>query len=170
MIIGASGSLGSAAVQLAKHFGAVVTGVCSSRNIEFVSELGADEMIDYTKSDFTKNGETYDVIYDTVGKSSFSKCKNSLTEKGQYLSPVGGFSLLFQMFKTSFSSGKKALFSATGMLPVSTIREFLFDIKELMKTKTLTPIIEKRYSLEQTADAHRYIDTGRKRGNVVISF
>lgn len=168
LINGASGSLGTAAVQLAKHFGAIVTGVCSARNIEMVKSLGADEVIDYAKMDFTKNGLTYDVIYDTVGKSSFSQCKKSLTPKGVYISPVLGLSLLFQMIRTSLFGGKKALFSATGTLSISTLRQFLQEVKELMEAGKIKLIIDQRYSLEQTADAHRYIDTGHKKGNVVL--
>lgn len=168
LINGASGSLGTAAVQLAKHFGAIVTGVCSARNIDLVKSLGADEVIDYATTDFTENGQTYDVIYDTVGKRSFSKCKKSLTAKGAYISPVLGIPLLLQMIKTSLFGGKKALFSATGVLPVATIRLFLQEIKELMERGKLESIIDKRYALEQTADAHRYIDGGHKKGNVVL--
>ena len=169
VIIGASGSLGTAAVQLAKHFGATVTGICSTTNVEMVKKLGADFVIDYTHSDFTKNGDTYDVIYDTVGKSSFSKCKNSLTENGLFISPVLGFSTLIQMLRTSLFGKKKVLFSATGMLPVSTIRDFLKEIKELMSMKKLQSVIDKRYSLDQISDAHRYIDLGHKKGNVVLT-
>lgn len=168
LINGASGSLGTAAVQLAKHFGATVTGVCSTRNIEMVKSLGADEVIDYTAVDFTKNGQTYDIIYDTVGKSSFSDCKKSLAPKGVYISPVLGVSLLFQMLRTTLFGGKKALFSATGALPTASIRLFLQEIKELIVAKKLKPIIDKRYTLEQTPEAHQYLDTGRKRGNVVL--
>ena len=168
LINGASGSLGTAGVQLAKNFGAKITGVCGTKNIEMVRTLGADHVIDYTQTDFTKNGQTYDIIYDTVGESSFSKCKNSLTEKGCYISPVLGFPLLLQMIFTSIFGSKKALFSATGTLPVSTIRTFLQEIKELMKTNQMKSIIDRRYSLEQTSDAHRYIDKGHKKGNVVL--
>lgn len=168
LINGASGSLGTAAVQLAKHFGAIVTGVCSTRNIELVKSLGADEVIDYTTIDFTKNGLMYDVIYDTVGKSSFSECEKSLTPKGAYISPVLDASLLFQMLRTTLFGRKKALFSATGTLSTATIRLFLQEIKELIVAKKLKPIIDKRYTLEQTPEAHQYLDTGRKRGNVVL--
>jgi NADPH:quinone reductase-like Zn-dependent oxidoreductase len=169
LINGASGSLGTAAVQLAKHFGAEITAVCSTRNIDLVKSLGADNAIDYTQEDFTKNGKTYDVIYDTVGKSSFSKCRNSLTKKGAYISPVLSLPLLFQMLKTAIFGSKKAMFSATGTLPVSTIRTFLQEIKQLMETGQLRSVIDKRYSLEQVAEAHRYIETGHKTGNVVLS-
>jgi len=170
LINGASGSLGTAAVQLAKHFGAEVTGVCSTRNIALVEALGADQVIDYIKEDFTENEQTYDIIYDTVGKSSFSKCKHSLSSEGIYISPVLSMSLLFQMLKTSLIGRKKALFSATGMLPPATIKLFFQEIKELMGIGKIKSIIDKRYSLEQTAEAHRYIDKGHKRGNVVIGF
>ena len=169
LINGASGSLGTAAIQLAKHFGAEITAVCSSRNLDLVKSLGADNVIDYTQDDFTKNGKTYDVIYDTVGKSTFTRCKNSLTKKGVYISPVLGLPLLFQMLKTSISGSRKAQFSATGTLPVSTIRTFLQEIKELMEAGQLRSVIDKRYSLEQVAEAHRYIETGHKTGNVVLS-
>ncbi len=168
LINGASGSLGTSAIQLAKHFGAKVTGVCSHKNIEMVKALGADEVIDYTKNDFTNNGQTYDIIYDTVGKLSFSKCKKSLTKKGAYVSPVLGLGLLFQVIRTSMTRGKKAMFSATGALPVPTIRGFLQKIRALMEAGKLEAIIDRCYSLEEIAEAHRYIDKGHKRGNVVI--
>ena len=107
LIIGASGSLGTAAVQIAKHFGAEVTGVCSTTNLEMVKTLGASKVIDYTETDFTKNGKTYDIIYDTLGIHSFSRCKHSLTLNGKYLSPVLDMGLLFQMIKTAMIGGKK---------------------------------------------------------------
>jgi len=169
LINGASGSLGTAAIQLANHFGAEVTAVCSTPNLDLVKSLGADNVIDYTQDDFTKNGKTYDVIYDTIGKSSFSKCKNSLTTKGAYISPVLGLPLLFQMIKTGIFGGKKTLFSATGALPIETIRTFLQEIKELMETEQLKSVIDKHYALDQVPEAHRYIETGRKIGNVVLS-
>ncbi|MEO9892255.1 NAD(P)-dependent alcohol dehydrogenase [Aurantibacter sp.] len=169
LIIGASGSLGTAAVQLAKHFGGIVTGVCSTRNLDLVKSLGADNVIDYTQGDFTKNGVLYDVIYDTLGKSSFAKCKTSLTENGAYISPVLSVTLLFQMIKTSVFGVKKAIFSATGTLPIATIKSFLNEIKELMTAGQLNAVIDKRYAMEQIVEAHRYIETGRKKGNVVMS-
>ena len=169
LINGASGSLGTAAIQIAKHLGARVTGVCSTQNIELVKSLGADNVIDYKKEDFTKNGKTYDVIYDTVGKSSFSKCKKSLKKNGSYLSPILGMSLLLQVIRTSIFGKKKAKFSATGMLPLVKTKSFLKEIKGLFETGKLKTIIDTRYSLEDTAEAHRYIDKGHKKGNVVIS-
>jgi len=169
LINGASGSLGTAAVQIAKHLGARVTGVCSTQNVELVKSLGADNVIDYKKEDFTKNGKTYDVIYDTVGKGSFSECKKSLKEEGAYISPVLGMNLLLQVLRTSIFGNKKALFSATGMLPAEKIRNFLFEIQKLLATGELKNIIDIRYNLEDVAEAHRYIDRGHKKGNVVIT-
>ncbi|MEZ4885604.1 MAG: NAD(P)-dependent alcohol dehydrogenase [Chitinophagales bacterium] len=167
LINGASGSLGTSAVQLAKQFGVIVTGVCSSSNVEMVKALGADEVIDHTKTDFTKNGKTYDVVFDTIGKSSFSYCKKSLSENGLYISPVLSISLLFQMLWTSKMSRKKALFSATGLLPIPELSIMLRKLKELLEANKLSMLIDKKYNLEQVAEAHKYIDTGRKKGNVV---
>ena len=170
LINGASGGIGTAAVQLAKHFGAHVTGVCSTANVDMVKSLGADEVIDYTKEDFTRTGDTYDVIYDTVGKSSFQRCKGSLTPHGVYLSPVLSLPLLFRMLLTSVTAGKKAKFSATGLKPVPELRTLLTELTQLIDARKVRLIIDRRYLLEQTADAHRYVDTGHKKGNVVITF
>lgn len=168
LINAASGSLGSAAVQLAKAFGAEATGVCSTANVDLVTSLGADRVIDYTKEDFTRTGHTYDVIFDTIGKSSFSHCKRALTSKGVYLSPVLKMPLLLQMLRTSAGSGKKAKFSATGMRPAAELRPLLDQLKRLIEARKLKMIIDQRYSLEQAAEAHRYIETGHKKGNVVL--
>ncbi len=168
LINGASGSLGTAAVQLAKAFGAEVTGVCGPTNVELVESLGADHVIDYSEVDFTKTGQTYDVIYDTVGKSSFSRAKGALTPNGVYLSPVLGLSLLLQMIKTAVVGGKKAKFSATGLLPIPELRELVNELKTIVAAGKLRTVIDRRYSLAQTAEAHRYVDTGHKKGNVVI--
>jgi len=168
LIIGASGSLGTAAVQLAKHYGAKVTGVCSSKNIDLVKSLGADQVIDYTNEDFTTNGQTYDIIYDTIGNSSFSKCKKSLTLQGTYMSPVLDFGLLLQMMMTSIFGSKKAKFSATGMLPRKTINSYLQEIKNLFEENKLKSIISRQYPFEQVPEVHRFIDKGHKRGNVVV--
>ncbi len=168
LIIGASGSLGTAAVQLAKHFGAQVTGVASTRNLELVKSLGADEVVDYTQTDFTKTGKKYDLIFDTVGKSSFSKSKNSLTGNGMYLSPKLGFGLLMQMMWTSLFSTKKAKFDATGLRSPELLRSDLNELGKLIEGGKLNIIIDKKYPLVKAAEAHRYVDTGRKRGNVVL--
>lgn len=169
LINGASGSLGSAAVQIAKHFGAEVIGVCSTTNLDMVKSLGADKVIDYTKEEFTKTDQTYDIIFDTVGKSSFSRCKGSLKENGVYLSPVLNLPLLFQMIWTSTFGRKKAKFSATGLRPASELRVLLNELKEWIEAGKIKSVIDRTYPLTQTAEAHRYVETGHKKGNVVIT-
>lgn len=168
LINGASGSLGTAAVQLAKHLGAEVTGVCSTANVDLVRSLGADYVIDYTKTDFTKTGKTYDVIFDTVGKSSFSSSKAALTANGLYLSPVLGLGLLLQMLRTGLFGAKKAIFSATGLQPHPELKQLLEKLTALLQSQQLRIVIDKRFPLEQTPKAHQYVDQGHKRGNVVI--
>lgn len=170
LIIGASGSLGTAAVQLAKHFGAEVTGVCSGPNAPLVKSLGADHVVDYTQEDFTRMGQTYDIIYDTLGKNSFSRCKSSLNKNGAYISPVLGMPLLFQMLWTSKLGSKKAKFSATGLKPVPELRVLLSELVELIEAGKLESVIDRRYRLDELATAHRYVEKGHKKGNVVITF
>ena len=169
LINGASGSLGTAAVQLAKYLGARVTAVCSTRNLGLVRALGADEVIDYTRKDFTKGTETYDFIYDTVGKSSFNACKPVLKGNGQYLCPVLGLPLLLQMMKTNISGGKKAVFAATGLRPDEELRGMLKELIEIYEAGKLKMVIDRQYPLEKLAEAHTYIAAGRKKGNVVIT-
>lgn len=169
LINGASGSLGTAAVQLAKYFGAEVTGVCSTANLALIKSLGADKVIDYTKKDFTAQYNQYDIIYDTVGKSSFSKCKKALTENGIYISPVLSLSLLLQMIFTSNRKGKKAKFSATGILPIPELKVLLNTVIDAFQTGQIKSVIDRSYPMEHITEAHTYIDSGRKRGNVVIS-
>lgn len=168
LINGASGSLGTAAVQLAKYFGAEVTGVASTRNVGLVKSLGADHVIDYTKKDFTNVNEKYDVVFDTVGKSSFSKSKKILSESGLYMSPVLKLPLLLQMMRTSAFGKKRAKFSATGMLKESELRTLLDELVEIVKKGRLKTVIDRQYPLEKVAEAHTYIDSGHKKGNVVI--
>ncbi len=134
-----------------------------------VKSLGADKVIDYTKEDFTKSGQTYNIIFDTVGKSSFSRCKGLLTQKGVYLSAVLDLPLLLQMLWTSMIGSKKAKFSATGLRPVPERLIFLKELKELFKAGKIKSVIDRRYPLEQIAEAHRYVDKGHKKGNVVIT-
>jgi NADPH:quinone reductase-like Zn-dependent oxidoreductase len=164
LINGASGGVGTYAVQLARYYGAEVTGVCSTTNLELVKSLGADKVIDYTKEDFTKNVETYDIIYDTVGKTSFSGCKNSLKQKGLYLAGAGGLLEFVQMGWTSMIGSKKVL---AGQAPER--KEDLVFLKELIEAGKIKPVIDRRYPLKQTAEAHRYVDKGHKKGNVVIT-
>ncbi len=169
LVIGASGSLGTAAIQLAKYFGAVVTGVCSTRNVGLVKSLGADKVIDYTREDYATKEDRYDIVYDTIGKSSFQKVRNILKPEGQYLSPVLQIRLLWQMIRTSKSGGKKAKFAATGLKNDDELRTMLKRVVDIFMEGKLKMTIDRQYPLEKLAEAHRYIDTGRKKGNVVIS-
>ena len=164
LINGASGGIGSAAVQLAKHFGAEVTGVCGTPRLEFVKALGAGHVIDYTQEDFTQNGETYDVIFDILGKSSFARCKDSLKPNGILLFASFKLKQLLQMLWTSKIGSQKVI---CALAPGS--REDLMTIKELVEAGTIRAIIDKCYPLEQTAEAHRYVEEGHKQGNVVIT-
>lgn len=168
LINGASGSLGTAAVQLAKYFGAEVTGVTSTRNVGLVKSLGADHVIDYTKKDFTKVNNTYDVFFDTIGKSSFLKSRSILSESGLYISPVLKFSLLLQMMKTSVSDKKKAKFAATGLRKDNELRTMFSKLVEIFKEGRLKTVIDRQFPLEKVAEAHTYIASGHKKGNVVI--
>lgn len=169
LINGASGSLGTAAVQLARYFGAEITGVCSTRNIGLVKSLGADHVIDYTKEDFTKGDIRYDIIYDTIGASSFKECKSVLKTGGQYVSPVLKFSLLLQMIWSSKFGNQTAKFAATGLSNVDELRTMLSVLIAIFKEGRLKPVIDRQYPLAKLVDAHTYIATGRKKGNVVIN-
>jgi len=164
LVYGASGAVGTAAVQLAKYFGAEVTGVCSTTNIEMVKKLGAEIVIDYTADDFAKSGNTYDVIFDTVGKSSFSGCIKSLKKKGILILANSGFSQMIQGLWTSISGKKKII---TGFVKENP-KDLIF-IKELIEAGQLKSVIDRSYPLEQIAEAHRYVEKGHKKGNVVIS-
>lgn len=168
LINGASGALGTSAIQIAKYMGAQVTAVCSGRNTGLVRSLGADEVIDYQQKDFTKGDIKYDYVYDTIGKSSFSACKDILSEKGTYLSPVLKFSLLFQMIRTSLFGQKKAKFEATGANKEEKLRCLLLEVLDIYKEGKLKTVIDRQFPLEKLVEAHRYIDSGHKRGNVVI--
>lgn len=164
LIIGASGSVGSAGVQLAKYYGAEVTGICSNKNLELVQSLGADKVIDYNQEDFIKSPEHYDIIFDTVGKTSFDACKHTLKPNGLYLASAGGMREMGQMLLTSIFGKKKVLAGVA-----SEKQDDLLFIKELLEAGNLKPVIDRCYPLEQTADAHAYVDKGHKKGNVVIT-
>jgi len=165
LIYGASGAVGMAAVQLAKFFGAQVTGVCSTAKLELVKSLGSDSVIDYTKEDFTQNGKTYDIIFDTSGKSSFSGCLRSLKNNGIYLRAVH-INLLpvLRGLWNSITSSKKVI----GGVAIERKADLIF-LKELIEMGRMKSVIDRRYSLEQTAEAHRYVEQGHKKGNVVIT-
>jgi len=165
LIYGASGALGTAAVQLAKSFGTEVTGVCSTANLELVKSLGADKVIDYTKEDFSKSGKTYDIVFDTIGKSPFSGCLRSLKQHGIYLRAVdiNLFPILRGLW-TSMTSNKKVI----GGIVIERKEDLIF-LKELIEAGKMKSVIDRRYPLEQTAEAHRYVEQGHKRGNVVIT-
>jgi NADPH:quinone reductase-like Zn-dependent oxidoreductase len=169
LIYGASGSVGAAAVQLAKYYGANVTGVCSTTNLEWVKSLGADQVIDYTQEDFTESGKTYDIIFDTVGKRSFSQCKGSLTDEGIYLATVPTPVIMLQALWPARSGSKKVKFAAAGLRPASEKIKDLVFLKELIEAGKIKPVIDRRYPLEQIAEAHRYVEKGHKKGNVVIT-
>jgi NADPH:quinone reductase-like Zn-dependent oxidoreductase len=164
LVYGASGSVGTYAVQLARYFGAQVTGVSSTANLELVKTLGAYKVIDYTKEDFSDSGETYDVIFEAVDKSSFSACMKALQDGGIYLNVTTPFPSL-QMIRTKVRTNKKIML---GENPPESAEDLTF-LKELVEAGKLKPVIDRRYPMEQIVEAHRYVDTGHKRGNVVIT-
>jgi NADPH:quinone reductase-like Zn-dependent oxidoreductase len=164
LIVGASGSIGSAGVQLAKHFGATVTAVCSGANVEMVKSLGADKAIDYTKEDFTKNGKTYDLIFDIVGATTFDRCHNSLKPEGVFLQNIMGLPDMVRIFWTSITGRKKL----KGGVAMDNLERLNFII-ELAAAGKLKPVIDRSYPLQQIAEAFKYVEQGHKKGNVVIT-
>ncbi len=166
LVYGASGSVGTAAVQLAKHFGADVTAVCNTKNLELVRSLGADEVIDYTQEDFTKNGETYDVIFDAVGKHSFRRCRRSLKPGGIYVDTDLGFLWHVPLLAllTRWIGDKRVTIG----IPKYTKKDVLF-LKELIEAGKYRAVIDRRYPLEDVVEATRYVETGQKTGNVVLT-
>jgi NADPH:quinone reductase-like Zn-dependent oxidoreductase len=169
LIYGASGSVGAAAVQLAKYYGATVTGVCGTTNLEWVKSLGADQVIDYTQEDFTENGRTYDIIFDTVGKTSFLQCKGSLTDEGIYLATVPTPLIMLQALWTAKNGTKKVKFAAAGLRPAREKIKDLVFLTELIEMGKMKAVIDRCYPLEQIAEAHRYVEQGHKKGNVTIT-
>jgi len=164
LIIGASGSIGSAGVQLAKHFGATVTAVCSSANVELVKSLGADKVIDYTRGDFTKNAETHDLIFDVVGATTFDRCKHLLEPQGIFLPCIMGLPDVARGLWTSIIGGKKM----RGGVAINNPERMAF-IAELAAAGKLKPVIDSSYPLEQIAQAFKHVEQGHKKGNVVIT-
>ncbi|HJS30170.1 MAG TPA: NAD(P)-dependent alcohol dehydrogenase [Anaerolineales bacterium] len=164
LIYGASGSVGTFAVQLARLFGAEVTGVCSTANLDWVKSLGAEKVIDYTREDFARNGETYDVIFDAVGKASYADCLRSLKRNGAYLQAVSAPGISLRMRWTSMTSERRLV----GGGPPAKSEDLVF-LKELVEAGSVKPVIDRCYPLEQIVEAHRYVDRGHKKGNVIIT-
>lgn len=169
LIYGASGSVGTAAVQIAHHFNARVTAVCSGTNATLVKSIGADHAIDYTRSDFTKNGLKYDLIFDTVGKLKFSECKRSLTKHGIFLEAGINLGILPMVLLTSLFSKKKLKIAATGLRSPKLRKKDLLLLKSLLESEKIKTVIDRTYPLEQIVDAHRYVELGHKKGNVAIT-
>ncbi len=164
LVYGASGSIGTAGVQLARYFGADVTAVCTTKNFELVRSLGADRVIDYTQEDFTKNGETYDVIFDAVGKHSFKRSKGSLSSGGSYLATDGFRNIILAMWTSRFGD-KKVVFQ----IPPRQTKQDVLLLKELMEAGRYRAVIDRRYPLEEVIEATRYVETQQKTGNVVLT-
>ena len=164
LVYGASGSMGTAGVQLAKHFGADVTAVCNTKNVELVRSLGADRVIDYLQEDFTKNGETYDVVFDAVGKHSFRRCKGSLNPGGVYLPTDGLRNVSLWLLHKRFGD-RKVVFE----LPPRMRKDDVVLLKGLIEGGEYRPVIDRAYPLENVVEAHRYVETGQKTGNVVLT-
>jgi NADPH:quinone reductase-like Zn-dependent oxidoreductase len=164
LIVGASGGVGTAAVQIAKHFGAEVTGVSSTANLELVRAIGADKVIDYTKEDFAKNGETWDIILDTTGTAPFARCETALKPGGRLVVVLGTLAQALGLGRPSKASGKKVIAAVA-----STRVEDLHYLAKLAEAGEFKPVIDRSYPLENAAEAHAYVDKGRKRGNVVMT-
>ncbi len=170
LINGASGGIGTVAVQMAKTYGAEVTGVCSGRNVELVRSIGADHVIDYTKEDFTKMGQTYDLIYDTVGNRTAADYARALKPEGKCV--VAGFTTLSHMLGLSISGAIRGQFGSKqiGMMGTAqVVQEDLQTLGEMLDKKDIVPVIDRRYPLSETADAIRYLETKRARGKVIIN-
>ena len=169
LVNGASGAIGTAAVQLAKDLGARVTAVCGTSEVELVEALGADKVIDDTREDFTKGSEVYDVIFDAESTSSYRRCRGSLAEDGAYLRTFPGPAILLQMLWTSRFGHKRAIFSATGLMPISSRRIFLDEVTKRVETGTMRSVIDRCFPLEHLANAYRHAERGSQRGTVVVS-
>ena len=166
VVYGASGSIGSSAVQWARHFGAHVTAVCNTTNVELVRSLGADEVFDYTREDFTKNGQTYDVIFDAVGKHSFRRCRRSLKAGGMFIETDGGFLWHAPVLAllTKWIGDKRVKLGIARYK-----KEDVLLLKELIEAGKYRAVIDRRYPLEDVLEATKYVETGQKTGNVVLT-
>lgn len=163
LVVGASGAVGTAAVQIARHFGAVVTGVTSTSNVALVASIGAERVIDYTQVDFTTTGGTWDIIVDTTGTAPFSRCEKALKPGGRLVAVLGSFAQWLGLGKPSKASGKRVISGVAAVRP-----EDLRYIADLASSGALKPVIDRVYRLEDAAEAHAFVDTGRKRGSVVL--
>ena len=169
LINGASGSVGSAAVQIAKYYGAEVTGVSSGANTELVKSLGADHVIDYTREDFSKRRSEFDIIFDAVGKTSFRKSRKALRPQGIFLEAGMNISVMVSVLLTSVFRGRKARIAATGLRPADEKLKDLHLLQELLEKRSIVPTIDRTFPLDEIRTAHSYVDMGRKKGNVVVS-
>ncbi|MEM9582135.1 MAG: NAD(P)-dependent alcohol dehydrogenase [Pseudomonadota bacterium] len=168
LILGGSGSLGTAAVQFAKVLGGQVTASASARNAELIKSLGADHVVDYASQNPLNDGSAYDVVFDTLGVSSFRTAKPALTKGGRYVCPVLGLALLRDMLLTAVFGRKTAKFAAAGMSMPEVHRTELSEVLALMASNQFSPVMDRTYPLADLVEAHRYVETGRKRGNVVV--
>ncbi|SIR69354.1 NADPH:quinone reductase [Haladaptatus litoreus] len=169
LVNGASGGIGTFAVQLATHFGAEVTGVCSTKNVDLVRSLGADTVVDYTTTDAAKTGGTYDVIFDAVGKGSFAQFENALNPGGLYMTTVPSVRILLEMARTRLVGDKRAVFAPTGMKPAGVRKKYLGELRKLLDSGVIRSVIGRRYPVAEIVEAHRYVDTGHKRGTAVVT-
>ena len=168
LINGASGGVGVQAVQFARHFGADVTAVCSGAGAELVARLGADRVIDYTRTDFTKEGRTYDVIFDVAGASSYGRCRPLLKPGGRYLTTVPSLAIMVQAPLTAVAGGRRAVIAFTGLRPVKAKVKDLALVKELAEAGRIVPVVDQTVPLARVADAYRHLDRQGKRGTTVL--
>jgi NADPH:quinone reductase-like Zn-dependent oxidoreductase len=169
LINGASGSVGSAAVQIAKYFGAEVTGVSSGANAELVKSLGADHVIDYTHEDFSERRSEFDIIFDAVGKTTFRKSRKALRPHGIFLEAGMNMGVMLSVLFTSLFRGRTAKIAATGLRPADEKLKDLQLLQDLLERRSIVPTIDRTFPLDEIRSAHSYVDTGRKKGNVVVS-
>jgi len=169
LVNGASGAVGSAAVQIARHFGATVTAVCSGPHLRLVRKLGAESVIDYTRTDFTRAGQSYDLIFDVAGTSSFGRCRRVLSRGGVYLTTAPSPAIFAAMSWTARFGSRRAVVAFTGLRPAAEKREDLLVISELAEASALVPVVGACYPLARIADAHRHVDGGHKKGSIVVT-